>query len=170
MANAYASGQSANTTVGMNSPAPTLTYSTPTFYSSLNPASTGIGGTVATGDGNSKFVQVTVNPVTVNTIFPVTFLNALGVNSFSAGATAVAGFVGITACGVRPMFMCNAYEGATTGNGEDDANATTALYNAFATPSILRHQFKLSRPPRAARAPATSAGFNPRTVATARPA
>ena len=144
MANAYASSKSANTTVGMNSPAPTLTY-TYAFYSSLSAASAGIGGTAAVGDGNSKYVKVSVDAVTVDMIFPASFLGA-ALNSFSAGGTAVAGYIGEIACGVAPMFICNPYEGAVTGNGQtDDANATAALYSNFASASVLRRQWALTR-------------------------
>ena len=141
MANAYGAANSANTTVGMGS-TPTLTY-TYAFYSSLPAASAGISGTAATGDGDSKYVSVTVAPQTVSTIFPVSFLNALAVNSFSAGASAVAGNAGISVCGVAPIFVCNPYE-ATDGS-MTDAQATAALYTAFATPSILQRQIKLNR-------------------------
>jgi hypothetical protein len=113
------------------------------FYSTLPAASLGIGGTAATGDGDSKYVSVTVAPQTVPTIFPVSFLNALAANSFSAGASAVAGNAGISVCGVAPIFVCNPYE--DTGGSMTDAQATAALYTAFATPSILQRQFILNR-------------------------
>ncbi len=138
MANAYASAKSANTTVGMGS-SPTLTY-THTFYSSLNAASSGIGGTAATGDGDSKYVSVTVAPQTVSTIFPASFLNAVALNSFSAGASAVAGFGGISLCGVAPIFICNPYETS----GMTDAAATAAINTAWADAATLRKQMKLS--------------------------
>lgn len=141
MANAYGRTNSANTTAGMGS-SPTLTYSY-AFYSSLPAASAGISGTAATGDGDSKYVSVTVAPQTVPTIFPASFLNALAVNSFSAGASAVAGNAGSAACGIAMIFVCNPYE-ATNGS-MTDAQATAALYTAFATPSILQRQFMLNR-------------------------
>jgi Flp pilus assembly protein TadG len=140
MANAHAGSGSPNTIFGMGS-SPTLTY-TYAFYSSLSAASAGIGGTAATGDGNSKYVAVTVAPQTVSTIFPASFLGA-GINSFSAGASAVAGNAGMAACGIAPVFICNPYE-ATNGSMTDD-QATAALYTAFATPSTLRRQWAITR-------------------------
>jgi hypothetical protein len=141
MANAYGATKSGNTIFGMgSSPTSTYTYS---FYSSLPAASAGIGGTAATGDGDSKYVSVSVDAQTVPTIFPASFLNAVTVNSFSAGASAVAGNQGISVCGVAPIFICNPYE-ATDGS-MTDAQATAALYTAYATPSILQRQFKLNR-------------------------
>jgi Flp pilus assembly protein TadG len=141
MANAYGATHSANTIVGMGS-SPTLTYAY-TFFSALPAASAGIGGTAATGDGDSKYVSVTVAAQTVPTIFPLSFLNTAAVNNFSAGASAVAGNAGIAACGVAPIFICNPYEDPS--GSMTDAQATAALYTAFATPSILQRQFKLNR-------------------------
>ncbi|MBV8439906.1 MAG: hypothetical protein JO312_04965, partial [Hyphomicrobiales bacterium] len=141
MANAFAASKPANTIFGMGW-SPTLTYSF-AFYSSLSPASDGIGGGAATGDADSKFVSVTIRPQTVSTILPASFLNAFSPNSFAAGAEAVAGFAGTTVCSVAPLFICNPYE-ATSGS-MTDAQATAALYEALASPANLRRQFKLNR-------------------------
>jgi hypothetical protein len=59
---------------------PTLTY-TYTFYESLPAATAGLTGTPAAGDTDSKYVQVTVAPQQIATIFPV----PVGANSFSTG-------------------------------------------------------------------------------------
>ena len=119
-----------------------VTASTPVFYSALPVASAGFTGHVATtAPDNAKFVAVTVNPVSVATIFPVTFLNAAGINSFTAQAQAIAGNSGEQICKVPPVFICNPYE--TPGN-TDDAAATTALQNNLTPGSIgVRTQFKV---------------------------
>ena len=57
-----------------------------TFYQNLPAANTlPSSGTVATTDANAHFVLVTVTPVTVPTIFSVTYLNPLESNNFTAG-------------------------------------------------------------------------------------
>ena len=77
----------------------------------------------------------------MSTIFPVTFLNAAGINSFSTGARAIAGNSGQQICKVPPIFLCNPYE--TPGN-TNDAAATTALENALTPGSVgVRTQFKV---------------------------
>ena len=108
MANAYAATKSPNTIFGIGS-SPTLGY-TYVFYSSLGPASSGIAGTTAQGDADSKYVSVTVTPLTVSTIFPASFLSKVSGNAFSVGAAAVAGFAGQSVCSVTPIFICNPYE------------------------------------------------------------
>jgi Flp pilus assembly protein TadG len=140
-----------NTLFGMGT-SPTFTISSYTFYQSLNAASTGIGGTVPTGsldqkDLASKFVAVTVSPVTIPTIFPVTFFNPTATNSFSAGAQAVAGFTATTACEITPIFMCNPYETS----GMTPAQATQALTSALDpndpnfSAATLRKQIRMAR-------------------------
>lgn len=127
--------------MGVASPVVTVCPTCVVFYSALPDASTGFTGTVATGDSDSKFVAVTVDAKTVPTIFPVTFLNAAGANSFSTGARAIAGNAGEQICKVPPVFICNPFE--TPGN-TDDAAATTALENALTPGSIgVRTQFKI---------------------------
>jgi hypothetical protein len=129
-----------NTLFGMGS-IPTFTY-TYAFYQSLPAATANLAGaTVATTDFNSKYVSVTVTPVTIPTIFPVKLIMPSGVNSFSAGAQAVAGFQGVTVCGAAPVFMCNPWET----NGMTDAQATQTLYTNALNPTFQRHQFKFLR-------------------------
>jgi hypothetical protein len=138
MANAYGSATVPNSLLGMGT-APTLTY-TYTFYNSLPAATSGLTGTAAAGDTDSKYVKVTVSAVTVPTIFPVSYVST-GNSSFASGASAIAGFAGITVCAVTPLFICNPYETA----GMSDAQATTALQDAFADPATLRKMFRMDR-------------------------
>jgi hypothetical protein len=139
MANSYGSATVPNTLSGMGS-TPTLTY-TYTFYKSLPAASAGLTGTAAAGDADSKYVQVTVNTVSVPTIFPVSFVKAGASNNFAAGASAIAGFTGILVCGVTPIFICNPYENA----GDSDAQATQELYAAYKDAATLRKMFRMDR-------------------------
>jgi len=90
MANAHASTKSANTLFGGGS-SPTLNY-TFVFYSSLSAASDGIGGSVAIGDSDAKYVAVKITPQTWSTILPAAFLANISTNAFAVGADAVAGF------------------------------------------------------------------------------
>src|SRR5689334_17606031 len=90
MANAHTS--TANTVFGAGS-SPTLDY-TFAFYSSLPPASDGIGGSVASGDSDAKYAAVKITPQTWSTILPATFLSNSSTNAFAVGAEAVAGFAG----------------------------------------------------------------------------
>ena len=141
MANAHASTKSANTLFGVGS-SPTLNY-TFVFYSSLSAASDGIGGSVAIGDSDAKYVAVKITPQTWSTILPAAFLANISTNAFAVGADAVAGFAGTTVCSVAPIFVCNPYE--DSGGSMTDAQATAALYSAFDDPTILRRQLKLNR-------------------------
>jgi uncharacterized membrane protein len=79
-----------NTLSGMGT-SPTLSY-TYAFYKSLPAASAGFTGTTTTSDTDTRFVAVTVTPVSVPTIFPVTLFRSSGTNNFSTGAQAIAGF------------------------------------------------------------------------------
>ena len=129
-----------NGLAGMGISAP-VTAATPVFYSALPVASAGFTGTLATGDSDAKFVAVTVNPATVVTVFPVAFVSAAGVNSFTAQGQAIAGNAGQQICKVPPVFMCNPWE--ATGN-TDDAAATTALLNHVQPDSVgVRTQLKV---------------------------
>jgi len=81
---------------------------------------------VATDNTIARFVEVTVNPVAFNTIFPASFLGAF--NSTTASATAVAGF-DAAVCDFTPMFICNPYESSTN----TDIMESTELYRHFDT-------------------------------------
>jgi hypothetical protein len=141
MANAHAATKSSNTLFGAGS-SPNLDY-TFVFYSSLSPASHGIGGATAIGDSDAKYVAVKITPQTWSTILPAAFLANISTNAFAVGADAVAGFAGTTVCSVAPIFVCNPYE--DSGGSMTDAQATAALYSAFDDPTILRRQLKLNR-------------------------
>ena len=78
-----------------------ITHAAPVFYSALPVATAGFTGTPATSDLDAKFVAVTVNPVTVPTIMPIRFFQSAGVNNFSTGARAIAGFLGRAVCECR---------------------------------------------------------------------
>ncbi|WOH56040.1 pilus assembly protein TadG-related protein [Bradyrhizobium sp. BWC-3-1] len=108
------------------------------FYSSLNAANVG-GGITTTDDLQARYVRVIVNPVTVSTMFPISFFKAGGSNSFSAGAQATAGFTSQTYCDIPPVFICNPYETA----GMTDSQATAALRTNIALPSVQRKQVRL---------------------------
>jgi len=120
-----------NTLFGMGT-APTFTY-TYTFYASLPAATAGITGTAPTGtqdqmDLATKYVAVSVTaPTPIQTIFPATFFSATASNTFTTGASAIAGFTAVTACGVTPIFMCNPYETS----GMTDTQATQALISVL---------------------------------------
>ena len=141
MANAHAATKSSNTLFGVGS-SPTLDY-TFAFYSSLSAASDGIGGSVASGDSDAKYVAVKITPQTWSTVLPATFLANISTNAFAVGADAVAGFAGTSVCSVAPIFVCNPYE--ESAGSMTDAQATAALYSAFDDPAILRRQLKLNR-------------------------
>src|SRR5262249_34665719 len=75
-------------------------------------------------DGHPRFVAVKLSH-TMNTIFPVNFLNPGGTDGYTAGAQAVAGNDTV-ACKYTPMFICNPYET----NAMTYDQATAALQNA----------------------------------------
>ena len=107
-----------------------ITHAAPVFYSALPAANAGFTGTLATSDSDAKFVAVTVNPATIQTVMPIGFFKAGAANNFSAGAQAIAGFKNRAVCGVSPVFICNPYESGSM----TDAQATAAL-NAALNPS-----------------------------------
>jgi len=73
---------------------------------------TPIGASFATADpGEARFVEVTVTPGTLNTMFPVSFLG--GSDVATAAAQAVAGF-DTAVCDFTPVYICNPYEGTGT--------------------------------------------------------
>lgn len=60
----------------------------------------------------ARFVEVTVNPTAITSIFPATFLGAAS-NTHNPSASAVAGF-GSAVCQFTPLYICNPYEGTGT--------------------------------------------------------
>jgi Flp pilus assembly protein TadG len=107
-------------------------HSTPAYYSAL-PAASQLpsNGTLATGDADAHFVLVTVTPVSVPTLFPVSFVVPGGTSSFSAGAQAVAG-MDESICNVPPVYICNPWEGSGV-----------SLSTALASPVQKRTEIKL---------------------------
>ncbi|MEW6641882.1 MAG: pilus assembly protein TadG-related protein [Pseudomonadota bacterium] len=78
----------------------------------------------------ARFVEVTVVPVTMPTIFPVNYLFGTGTNSVTTGAQAVAGSDGVS-CAVVPIFICNPFEQP----GDTYDQATKRLEDANANPA-----------------------------------
>ena len=70
--------------------------------------STATAADVADTDVRARFVEVTVDDHTFNTVFPASFFGAS--NNAVANAVAVAGNDQVT-CGLSPMFICNPWEG-----------------------------------------------------------
>jgi hypothetical protein len=93
-------------------------------------------GTLATGPGNSRFVSVTVRPVTLPTLLPAAFFG--GANTVTTAASAVAGFDQVV-CGVTPIYVCNPYE--TPGMTYDQATET--LQHAAANSTDQRRLMRL---------------------------
>jgi hypothetical protein len=106
------------------------------FYSQL-PASDVSEMTAATptSDATStRFVSVTLQPVTLNTILPP----LVGASAVTTGASAVAGFDQVV-CDATPIFVCNPYELA----GMTYDQATRALQGAMANPAVRRRLIRL---------------------------
>jgi Flp pilus assembly protein TadG len=102
------------------------------FYSALNAAATG-GGTTTTVDTVTKYVGVTVSPVSIARMFPI------GGTTMSSGAQAIAGFTSQSFCDVPPVFICNPYETA----GMSDSDATAALRTALSNTTTQQQQLRL---------------------------
>ena len=117
-----------------------VTVSSIRFLNSLPPSdATTIGGGNVTADPyEAKYVEVTVQPVTLANIMPASFFG--GAMSATAGALAVGGRGGEVVCGVQPVFICNPYE--TAGMTDDQGKA--ALHTAVEDPANARRQLKLN--------------------------
>lgn len=89
-----------------------------------------------TASATARFVKVTVNPVTFNTIFPANFLGVA--SSGTTNAEAVAGFQAAV-CNFTPLFICNPYEPAT---GTTDVFADYGLYAHIANIANRRKLFQ----------------------------
>lgn len=81
------------------------------------------------GSISARFVEVTTNTPTLNTIFPASLLG--GANTVTTRAMAVAGFQSVM-CKTVPMFICNPYEGSSI-----------SLFTAAKTKEDKRKQIKL---------------------------
>lgn len=88
-------------------------------------------GLVTTDPTQARFVEVTVSPQTLTTLFPANFLGAS--NTATATARAVAGF-DAAVCQFTPMFMCNPFEGSGIN-----------LFDAVKNPAIRRRQVVLRK-------------------------
>ncbi len=87
---------------------------------------------VTTDPRQAKYVEVSVNPTKIDTIFPPNL--SRGIASVTLNAKAVAGF-SFGVCGAAPVFVCNPYEG--TG---------LSLYQALETPAERRRQIRFLTP------------------------
>ena len=85
----------------------------------------------------AAFVEVTVEPVTMQTILPASIFG--GSNVVTAGAQAVAGFDQVV-CNFTPIFICNPFETP----GMSYARATEALVNASNDPAGQRKLIRLA--------------------------
>jgi hypothetical protein len=112
------------------------------FYSRLPPsdASPITTGTLASSPTNARFVSVTVQPVTLRTIFPAALFG--GSNAVTTGASAVAGFDQVV-CQVTPIYVCNPYEMA----GMAYEQASEALHGAATDPATLHRLIRLREYP-----------------------
>ncbi|MBO0758619.1 MAG: hypothetical protein J2P54_22460 [Bradyrhizobiaceae bacterium] len=97
-------------------------------------------GTTATDGINSRFVMVTVRPVTLATLLPPVFFG--GSSVITTGASAVAGFDQVV-CNVTPLFVCNPFES----DGMSYEQATQVLQAASANPSFQRPLILLRQNP-----------------------
>jgi hypothetical protein len=97
-------------------------------------------GTPASDGTNTRFVMVTVRPVTLATLLPAIFFG--GSSVITTGASAVAGFDQIV-CNVTPLFVCNPFES----DGMSYEQATQALQAGSASPSLQRPLILLRQNP-----------------------
>lgn len=89
----------------------------------------------ATGEDETKFIQVKVTPTGFDSIFPVSFLTGGTSYSMTIGAAATAGFTS-GVCEYTPVFMCNPYENTAITGG-------VTLEQAAQTRQYRRRQIKL---------------------------
>ncbi len=82
--------------------------------------------------GNARFVEVSIKPRQVETIFPSSFVQKLTDTTLSASA--VAGMDQVV-CGAAPVFICNPQEGDTT-----------SIYEVMETKAFRRKQIKFKTP------------------------
>ena len=114
---------------------------TRTYLRSL-PASDALPITSVNEAGNppnpslAKYVAVTVNVAEYDTIFPASFVGAVG--TVRSSATAVAGFTA-GACNIVPMFICNPLEPS----GNTIPSRITELQAHVDTPSLRRRLIEL---------------------------
>jgi hypothetical protein len=97
-------------------------------------------GMLTTDGTNTRFVMVTVRPVTLGTLLPAIFFG--GSSVITTGASAVAGFDQVV-CNVTPLFVCNPFES----DGMSYEQATQALQAGSANPSLQRPLILLRQNP-----------------------
>ena len=85
----------------------------------------------------AAFIEVTVEPIAMQTILPASIFG--GSNVVTAGAQAVAGFDQVV-CNFTPIFVCNPFET----QGMSYAEATQALVNASNDPADQRKLIRLA--------------------------
>lgn len=135
-----------NTLFGPSGDVP-VTIQSVRFLSALPASDTTVATTaLCTGNGctaaqsiQARFVEVVVNPVTMNAIMPLPFLNAALPQGLTVGASAVAGQDSVN-CGLTPMFICNPFEQP----GDTYAQATQRIEAADADPAFKRRLIRLS--------------------------
>jgi len=86
----------------------------------------------------AHFVEVTVTPVTIPTVFPVSFF---GGSTFPARSTAVAG-AHKNLCQFTPMYVCNPYE--PVGNTDYQHATDLLVANDVADPDAIQHRQMIS--------------------------
>jgi Putative Flp pilus-assembly TadE/G-like len=86
----------------------------------------------------AAFVEVTVKPISMQTILPASIFG--GSNVLTAGAQAVAGFDEVE-CNFTPIFVCNPFET----HGMTYAQATQALVEASNNPQSQRRLIRLTK-------------------------
>jgi len=92
---------------------------------------------LTTDPTRAAFVEITVEPITMQTILPASVFG--GSNVVTAGAQAVAGFDQVV-CNFTPIFVCNPFETP----GMSYAEATQALVNAGNDPAGQRKLIRLA--------------------------
>lgn len=113
-----------------NSGPATIRTSSIRFLKSL-PASDGSAirdADVTSDPEQARFVEVTVQPQTLSTLLPASFLGQSG--TAQATARAVAGMT-LATCMVTPLFICNPYENEAS------------IWDVVADPAMRRRQIKL---------------------------
>ncbi len=83
---------------------------------------------VTTDPHEAKYIEVSVKPVTIRTLFPPKL--SQGITSVTLSATSIAGFT-FGVCGVAPIFVCNPYEGSGI-----------SLFEALEDPAQQRRQIR----------------------------
>lgn len=92
---------------------------------------------LTTDPTRAAFIEVTVQPIKMQTILPASIFG--GSNTVTAGAQAVAGFDQVV-CNFTPIFVCNPFETP----GMSYAEATQALVNADNDPAGQRKLIRLA--------------------------